>query len=84
MQNSTSSNISIRLSGFPPFDADDPKILLDLVAEGKYGFPPKYWGFISEEAKDLVSHLLEKNPDQRYNVDQFLNHKWFLVLFTNF
>lgn len=31
---------------------------------------------VSSEAKDLILHMLDKNPTTRYNVDQVLEHKW--------
>ncbi|EFA82250.1 putative protein serine/threonine kinase [Heterostelium album PN500] len=39
-----------------------------------YGWPE---GFeVSDEAKDLVSHLIEKIPERRYTIEQCLAHPW--------
>lgn len=60
----------------PPFYSDDNERLLEMVSEGYYSFPEKYWKDISKEAKDLISKLLEKNPAKRYTAQQVLQHPW--------
>jgi len=64
------------LVGFPPFYSDDNEQLLDLVSEGKYTFPKKYWRGISRDAKHLITKLLEKNTTERYTAQQVLQHPW--------
>ena len=32
---------------------------------GKYSFDPREWGAISEQAKDLIRHILVTDPTQR-------------------
>jgi len=64
------------LCGFPPFYSDDDDVLLELIVEGEFSFPDPYWTGISPSAKDLICHLLEKNPAKRFNAEQFLNHPW--------
>lgn len=44
---------------------------------GEVQFPPKYWDKISGEAKDLVIKMLNKDPRQRINAKEALNHPWF-------
>ena len=39
----------------------------------------KQWMFISQEAKDLVSRMLEVDPDQRITVEEALAHPWIKV-----
>lgn len=34
------------------------------------------WGNISDEVKDLIRHLLVKDPHQRYCAGQVLQHPW--------
>lgn len=64
------------LCGFPPFYDDDVEILTEKVAKGQYEFLSPWWDYISDDAKDLVSHLLCVDPKQRYNIHQFLAHPW--------
>ena len=37
---------------------------------------PKYIEKISDEARDLLKKILNKNPNERLNCDQILNHPW--------
>jgi serine/threonine protein kinase len=46
------------------------------IREGKFEFPPEEWDNISDEAKDLISHLLVKNVRQRYTANDVLSHSW--------
>lgn len=32
---------------------------------------------VSDDAKDLILHMLCKNPDERYTINDVLRHKWF-------
>ena len=32
---------------------------------------------VSDDAKDLILHCLDKNPDTRYTIEDVLRHKWF-------
>ncbi|ORX58954.1 Pkinase-domain-containing protein [Hesseltinella vesiculosa] len=67
------------LCGFPPFyDDDDIDILTEKVARGDYTFMSPWWDSISNEAKDLVAHLLCVDPTQRYDIHQCLHHPWLL------
>ena len=36
----------------------------------------QHWENVSEEAKDLISHLLVKDVNKRYTADQVLSHSW--------
>ena len=38
--------------------------------------PVQHWSQVSTEAKDLISHLLVKEVDQRYTALQVLDHSW--------
>lgn len=46
------------------------------IQEGIYDFPESEWNFISDEAKDLINHLLVKDASQRYTADMVLEHPW--------
>ncbi|KAF0690423.1 Aste57867_18155 [Aphanomyces stellatus] len=59
------------LTGYQPFYP--PSICVDEPAE----FTPRVWNKFSAEARDLVSHLLERDPTKRFTAEQALTHPWF-------
>lgn len=64
------------LCGFPPFYDESIEILTEKVAKGQYTFLSPWWDDINNTAKDLISHLLEVDPEKRYTIKEFLNHPW--------
>jgi serine/threonine-protein kinase RCK2 len=52
-----------------PFKDDNIEVLFDKVVLGEFDFSADVWEGISDEAKDLISHLLDVNPNQRYDFD---------------
>jgi MAP kinase interacting serine/threonine kinase len=50
--------------------------LFTCIQDGRYDFPSREWSYISEEAKDLINHLLVKDASQRYTTEMVLNHPW--------
>jgi serine/threonine protein kinase len=40
-------------------------------------FDPEDWTVISDEAKDLITKMLVKDPSQRISVVACLEHPWF-------
>ncbi|EPQ28814.1 uncharacterized protein PFL1_03617 [Pseudozyma flocculosa PF-1] len=64
------------LCGFPPFYDESISVLTEKVAKGYYTFLSPWWDDISEESKDLITHLLCVDPRQRYTIDEFLAHPW--------
>lgn len=66
----------ILLSGVFPFHEDDTRKLYRQIATCNYEFDPKYWSTISDESKDLITHILCLNPAERYSLDQILAHPW--------
>ncbi|ODQ64800.1 Pkinase-domain-containing protein [Nadsonia fulvescens var. elongata DSM 6958] len=64
------------LCGFPPFYDESIQDLTEKVSKGQYTFLSPWWDDISDSAKDLVSHLLTVNPEDRYSIGEFLNHPW--------
>lgn len=66
------------LCGFPPFYDESIKLLTEKVAKGQYSFLSPWWDGISRSAKDLITHLLCIDPDERYTIDEFLRHPWIL------
>lgn len=51
-------------------------MLFSRIQRGIYDFPEEEWGAISENAKDLIRHLLVKDVSSRYTVDDVLRHPW--------
>ena len=66
----------ILLGGYPPFHDDNQKILFQKIKNADYEFHEEYWCEVSEEAKDLIRHLLKVNPVERYTAEEALNHPW--------
>ena len=68
----------LMLSGFPPFfyPNGNLKRLYKLIKRGKFRFTSPHWDHISYYAKDLITHLLVVDPDDRFDAKQVLTHKW--------
>ena len=66
------------LVGRLPFDDpddDENEIARQTINESP-PFIEEKWNVISNEAKDFVSKCLEKDPKNRININEILNHKW--------
>lgn len=73
--------IYIMLAGFPPFNIDleapgGRERLFEQIRQGNVTFPSPYWDAVSPEAIDLVSKLLEVDPQKRCTAQQVLEHGW--------
>jgi len=66
----------VLLAGMLPFPTKDKDILIRAVKSGTYDYPPKYWGLISRQAKDLIDHMLVVRQDNRYTIEDVLRHPW--------
>eukprot|EP00298_Acanthocystis_sp_HF-20_P004955 c15258_g1_i1.p1 GENE.c15258_g1_i1~~c15258_g1_i1.p1 ORF type:complete len:609 (+),score=266.10 c15258_g1_i1:161-1987(+) len=66
----------ILLCGFPPFFAEDDETVFDLISKGVYDFPSPGWDHVSEDAKHLVTCLLQFEPSDRWTASQALSHSW--------
>jgi len=42
-------------------------------------FPPQHWSSVSEDAKDLITHLLTKDSSSRIDANQLLSHPWIIL-----
>lgn len=47
------------------------------VQQGDLDFPSPEWDSISTEAKDFITHLLQRDPAARMSATQSINHSWF-------
>ena len=66
----------IFLSGDPPFNGQNDAAIYDKISRMKFSFPENKWSNISNEAKDLISHMITPE-NQRYTARQVLDHPWF-------
>lgn len=58
-----------------PFQEQDTEKLYDLILACKVNYPPQ----ISSPARDLLEHLLVRDPSKRYDFQKVKRHPWFLV-----
>ena len=68
-----------RLCGFPPFFGDTEDEIYDKIEVGEYSFPSPYWDEVSDDAKDLISRLLDLDSERRFTSAQALDHPWVKV-----
>jgi len=81
----------IMLCGHPPFVGECPKdcgwdygeacqtcqdMLFASIKRGEYSFPEETWKGVSNEAKDLIRHLLVRDRSSRYSAHEVLQHPW--------
>lgn len=81
----------IMLCGYPPFYGqcgedcgwnrgeacqDCQEMLFSRIQDGHYCFPSEEWSSISSSAKDLIRHLLVREPRKRYSAADVLKHPW--------
>ncbi|KAL1412064.1 Cell cycle serine/threonine-protein kinase cdc5/MSD2 [Vanrija albida] len=63
------------LIGKPPFQTKDVKAIYRRIRENRYEFPADKE--ISSSAMDLISSILNSNPDKRPSLQAILQHRWF-------
>ena len=63
------------LSGHPPFDGETENEIYRAIQKKKYTFNEDEWKNISDEAKDLIKHMI-CDADKRYNAEMVLGHPW--------
>jgi calcium/calmodulin-dependent protein kinase I len=64
------------LGGYPPFVENNQRNLFRRIRKGQYEFDPRYWGEVSQDAKDMIAGLLCVNRDDRLTADGILANKW--------
>jgi len=67
----------ILLSGIHPFQIEDEEQMLNNIQAGKFKWLGRNWDKVSEEAKDLITKMLDPSPKSRPNVKECLAHPWF-------
>ncbi|XP_067663721.1 serine/threonine-protein kinase DCLK1-like isoform X2 [Haliotis asinina] len=68
----------ILLCGFPPFvgQSNNQDDLFDQIMMGKFEFTSPFWDELSTSSKELISHMLTVDPEQRYTAEEVLAHPW--------
>eukprot|EP01103_Thecamoeba_quadrilineata_P011504 TRINITY_DN2765_c0_g1_i1.p1 TRINITY_DN2765_c0_g1~~TRINITY_DN2765_c0_g1_i1.p1 ORF type:complete len:451 (+),score=99.88 TRINITY_DN2765_c0_g1_i1:108-1460(+) len=67
----------LMLSGNPPFYGNTIKELTDRIINCEYDFDDPCFDYVSDEARDVVSSLLVKDPMQRSSAKDLLECDWF-------
>eukprot|EP00604_Paraphysomonas_vestita_P001525 CAMPEP_0174817924 /NCGR_PEP_ID=MMETSP1107-20130205/484_1 /TAXON_ID=36770 /ORGANISM="Paraphysomonas vestita, Strain GFlagA" /LENGTH=348 /DNA_ID=CAMNT_0016029073 /DNA_START=2901 /DNA_END=3947 /DNA_ORIENTATION=+ len=64
------------LSGRLPW-SDDDRLRNQEILKAKYSFRGTSWDSVTDEAKDFITKLLKKDPNERLTAEQAFNHRWF-------
>jgi calcium-dependent protein kinase len=67
------------LSGTLPFNGSEESIIFSKIKSFKYDMNNGIWDNISNEAKDLIKHILVPEKE-RYSAKEVLAHPWFNVV----
>lgn len=68
--------LHVLLIGYPPFRANTVKDLFEIIKKGVLTTSSNEWCLISEQAKDLIIKMLNREHLARYSADQCLDHEW--------
>jgi calcium/calmodulin-dependent protein kinase I len=66
----------ILLGGYPPFIENDQRELFRKICNGEYEFHDEYFHRVSDDAKNLISSLIEINPKKRFSAKRALEDEW--------
>lgn len=64
------------LSGKQPFTGEQDNEIYEQTKNMKIDFNEEEWDEVSNEAKNLIKHLLTKDVDKRYSARQALEDEW--------
>jgi serine/threonine protein kinase len=70
--------VYILLGGYAPFEGPVHE-LAQVICKGEYDFHDKYWGEISDEAKDMISNLLQVFAERRLSAEEALHCPWMTI-----
>lgn len=59
-----------------PFDSQDDKEIGQLTINKQINFNHPVWNGVSDDGKDLIFSLLQKDPAKRMMIKDVLDHKW--------
>lgn len=66
----------VLLGGYEPFCENDKMEMYRKIVNGDFEFHADCWGHVSEEAKNLISSLLEVDPTKRLSANDALCSNW--------
>lgn len=66
------------LCGKLPFDGDDHNEIIRSTIQADLKVHPAIWGKLSEDAKSLITSLLNKNPKERITAREALKHPFLI------
>ena len=66
------------LSGSLPFESEKEENLIKMTIFDKVNFNQDIWNKYSNKIVDLITSCLQKNPEDRINIDEFLNTSCFI------
>ena len=66
----------IVMSGSMPFYGANENETLAMVRKAEFDLSGVPWEYVSDEAKDLIQNLIQKDPSKRLTAEQALNHDW--------
>ena len=61
----------------PPYDGKDKEVIYDKILDEEYNKHSRKLLDFSDEVRDLIDKLLEKDIDKRPSAKEALNHPWF-------
>ena len=64
----------VLICGYLPFSDEDDNENKTLISKGKIEYPKE----INNKLKDLLKHMLDKDPKKRYNFQKIIKHPWIL------
>ncbi|CDJ58125.1 CAM kinase, CDPK family, putative [Eimeria maxima] len=67
------------LSGTPPFSGKTDLEIILKIKRCEFNFDGKIWKSVSPLAKDFISSLLRRNPEDRLTAAAALEHPWLAV-----
>lgn len=69
----------ILLCGCPPFYGRNDQEIYAAIRSGKFSFRQKIWESVSQEAKNLITKLLDLDFDKRPTAEEAIKDPWFLL-----
>ncbi len=70
----------VLIIGYPPFTADTTKELFSKIKKGKYKIEGEDWDLVSENAKDLIKKMLNRDYKERISAQECLDHPFLKYL----
>jgi 5'-AMP-activated protein kinase catalytic alpha subunit len=61
------------ICGYLPFEDPNTSQLYKKILNAEFQVPK----FVSDEAKDLITSILNTDPEKRYKIDEIRKHTWF-------